>query len=182
MQPYDCGFFFTRTPALLQSTFINTAPYLAAPPSTLKTIPSPLNIGLENSRRFRALPVYATLVAYGSSGYRDLVTRLVLHARGIARHIYNHPAYDLLPASEEDEDEDAVIGKVFIVVLFRAKAEKLNKVLKERINKGGKMYVSGTMWDGREAVRIAVGNWRVGAGVEGWEVVREVLENVLVEE
>lgn len=69
-----------------------------------------------------------------------------------------------------------------MVVLFRAKEERVNKSLKERINGTGKIYVSGTMWDGREAVRVAVGNWRVGEGEEGWRVVEEVLEEVLVEE
>lgn len=68
-----------------------------------------------------------------------------------------------------------------MVVLFRAREERVNKVLKERINASRRMYVSGTMWDGREAVRIAVGNWRVSAEEEGCEVVKEVLEEVLEE-
>ncbi|RPB08651.1 PLP-dependent transferase [Morchella conica CCBAS932] len=174
--PYDCGFFFTRDPALLTSTFLNAAPYLSSPPiSTPAAIPSPLNIGLENSRRFRALPVYATLHAYGSTGYKILVTRLVTHARGIARFIYRHPAYELLPAGAGGEEE--AVGRVFVVVLFRAREERVNKRLKERINSDGRMYVSGTMWEGREAVRCAVGNWRVCT--EGWGLVEEVLEGVI---
>lgn len=67
-----------------------------------------------------------------------------------------------------------------MIVLFRAKEERVNKSLKERINATGKIYVSGTIWDGREAVRIAVGNWRVEDGEQGWEVVKEVLKEVLV--
>lgn len=67
-----------------------------------------------------------------------------------------------------------------MVVLFRAKEERVNKSLRESINARGKIYVSGTMWDGREAVRLAVGNWRVEEGDQGWEVVREVLDEVLV--
>lgn len=69
------------------------------------------------------------------------------------------------------------MGRVFVVVLFRAREERVNKQLKERINSDGRMYVSGTMWEGREAVRCAVGNWRVCA--EGWELVEEVLEGVV---
>lgn len=107
------------------------------------------------------------------------MTRLVLHARGIARHIHRHPAYELLPVEKDAEDEETLIRKVFMVVLFRAKEEKINKSLKESINATGKIYVSGTMWDGREAVRVAVGNWRIEDGEQGWEVVREVLEEVL---
>lgn len=108
------------------------------------------------------------------------MTRLILHARGIARYIQRHPAYELLPVEKEDEDEETTIRKVFMVVLFRAKEEKVNKSLKESINATGKIYVSGTMWDGREAVRVAVGNWRVEEGEQGWAAVRDVLEEILV--
>ncbi|KAI5838393.1 pyridoxal phosphate-dependent transferase [Morchella snyderi] len=173
--PYDCGFFFTRDPALLTSTFLNSAPYLSSPPTAAPAeIASPLNIGLENSRRFRALPVYATLHSYGSSGYQELIIRLVTHARGIARFIYRHAAYELLPAGARDEEE--AVARVSVVVLFRAREERLNKQLKERINGDGRMYVSGTMWEGREAVRCAVGNWRIFT--VDWRLVEEVLEGV----
>jgi glutamate/tyrosine decarboxylase-like PLP-dependent enzyme len=158
---------------------MNAAPYLAAPPST-SNIPSPLNIHLENSRRFRALPVYATLSAYGASGYKQLVRRLILHAREIARVIYRHPAYELLPILEDGTEEEAV-NSVFMVVLFRAKDEFQNHLLRERINDTGKMYVSATVWEGLPAIRVAVGNWRVSGnktGSDGWGVVEEVLQMV----
>ena len=177
-QPYDSGFFFTRTSELLHQNFMNTAPYLAGAPAA-SAVPSPLNVHLENSRRFRALPVYATLVAYGAGGYRTLVRNVILHARQIARFVHRHPAYDLLPAEEGGEDE--VVGRVFTVVLFRAKDEWQNQLLRERINDTGRMYVSATVWEGRPAVRLAVTNWRAGAekkGSEGWGVVEEVLEVV----
>lgn len=77
------------------------------------------------------------------------------------------------------------------MVLFRAKDNSLNKILKERINFGrgdkdesGGMYVSGTVWDGKPAVRIAVCNWRVEVredGVGGWGGVRDVLDGVVLE-
>ena len=71
-----------------------------------------------------------------------------------------------------------------MVVLFRAKDEGLNEQLKERINATGKMYVSGTMWQGKKAVRCAVSNWRVGGekaapGGGGWRVVEHVLQEVV---
>ncbi|KAI5818400.1 pyridoxal phosphate-dependent transferase [Pyronema omphalodes] len=177
--PYDSGFFFCRSPEILQQNMMNAAPYLAAPPST-SNIPSPLNIHLENSRRFRALPVYATLSAYGASGYKQLVRRLILHAREIARVIYRHPAYELLPIIEDGTEEEAV-NSVFMVVLFRAKDEFQNHLLRERINDTGKMYVSATVWEGIPAIRVAVGNWRVSGnktGSDGWGVVEEVLQMV----
>jgi hypothetical protein len=35
-------------------------------------IPSPLFVNIENSRRFRALPVYASLLSLGKEGYQSL--------------------------------------------------------------------------------------------------------------
>lgn len=160
--------------------FMNTAAYLAAPgPVHAGDVPSPLNTHLENSRRFRALPIYATLTAYGSNGYKNMVRRLVIHARQIALFIYRHPAYELLPLEEGSEAE--VINRVFMVVLFRSKDQWQNQLLRERINDTGRMYVTATVWDGVPAVRCAVGNWRAGPdkkGSEGWGVVEEVLELV----
>ncbi|TGZ82969.1 PLP-dependent transferase [Ascodesmis nigricans] len=186
--PYDCGFFFTRDPIYLQHTFINMAPYLSSGSTNPNDIPSPLNIQMENSRRFRALPVYATLAAYGVPGYRNFMRRCILHARAIARYIGTSIDYELLPdQAAEFEDltsKDALearLGKTFMVVLFRAKDEKLNEMLKERINETGKMYVSGTVWEGKKAVRCAVGNWRVRGerdGEGGWGVAVDVLEQV----
>lgn len=79
------------------------------------------------------------------------------------------------------------------MVLFRAKDDTRNKTLKERLNSGTKgqkdasseMYVSGTVWDGKPAVRIAVCNWRVDRGEDGaggWGGVGDVLDRVAEEE
>lgn len=69
--PYDCGFFFCRHKDLLQQVLHNpNAAYLNFNASGAARIASPLDAGIENSRRFRGLPVYASLMAYGRRGYR----------------------------------------------------------------------------------------------------------------
>ncbi|KAI5797645.1 pyridoxal phosphate-dependent transferase [Geopyxis carbonaria] len=182
--PYDCGFFFARDAGALTAAFTNgAAPYLAAGggagagagDADGERVESPLNTHLENSQRFRALPVYATLTAYGAAGYGELVGRLVAHARGIAGIVAGIPELELLP-------EGAGVAEVFVVVLFRARDEAVNRGLRERINAAGGMYVSPAMWGGRSAVRCAVGNWRVAAsegGEGGWGGVRGVLEGAV---
>ncbi|PHH83190.1 hypothetical protein CDD83_3037 [Cordyceps sp. RAO-2017] len=152
--PYDCGMFFTRSASVLQSVCMNpNAAYLSSGHAT--DIPSPLNVGLENSRRFRALPVYVALLSEGRSGFESLVSNMVRLARRLAAFLRDSPDYELLP------DEGMDVEDVFIIVLFRAKSQALNDVLVERINDTRQMYVSGTVWDGGKAVRIAVSSWRV---------------------
>ena len=165
--PYDCGFFFSKHLALAKSVFQNAgAPYLASS-NSLDSIASPLNIGIENSRRFRALPLYASLHAYGLEGYRNMLVRQIRTARDIALGIKLHEGFQLLPIKRESTlDQSSPQGddkfeNVYIIVLFSAKDDGLNKSLVSRINKTGKIYVSGTVWDGRQAARIAVANWQV---------------------
>ncbi|KAF7304260.1 hypothetical protein HMN09_00827300 [Mycena chlorophos] len=144
--PYDCGLFFTRHLHLQQTVFQN-APF---PIPDLGAIPSAHNLGVENSRRLRGLAVYASLLAYGRGWHREVIQRQVALARRIAEYIVASPHYELLPTPE--------INKIFMIVLFRAKDETLNKTLVERLNQSGIIYVSGTQWAGKPAARIASWN------------------------
>ncbi|KAH8671332.1 pyridoxal-dependent decarboxylase [Xylariales sp. PMI_506] len=172
--PYDCGFFFTRRASSLLAWCQNAnAAYLAAPPSAPVVngangingaapapagpkIQSPMNMGLENSRRFRALPVYATLVCEGSERISEMVGRMVRLARGVAALVHESEDYELLPAGGQ-----ATVDDTGIVVLFRAKDEALNAKLVDTINGQGEWYVSGTEWEGRKAARLAASSWRI---------------------
>jgi glutamate/tyrosine decarboxylase-like PLP-dependent enzyme len=155
--PYDCGFFFSRHRNIADRVFQNpNAAYLATSNGP-DSIMSPLNIGIENSRRFRALPVYASLVAYGKAGYRDMLERQIALSRGIAKFIIDSEDFELLPASEAHIEER--LSNVFIIVIFRAMNEELNKELVAKIKATRKIYVSGTTWGGKPACRFAVSNW-----------------------
>ncbi|KAF2144678.1 uncharacterized protein K452DRAFT_306466 [Aplosporella prunicola CBS 121167] len=174
--PYDCGFFLSRHLPLGQQVFQNpNAAYLNVAGSDASSIPSPLNIGIENSRRFRALPVYATLAAYGRDGYRDMLERQITLARGIASLILAHDAYELLPKSSKPHDD--ILEDIYIIVLFRANDEQINNDLVRRINTTRKIYVSGTSWDGAPACRFAISNWGVDVQRD-LRIIHEVLDLV----
>lgn len=170
--PYDCGFYFTRSLDILTRICSNgNAAYLLSAATSgpseggaaAKSIPSPLNIGLENSRRFRALPVYSVLYSKGRKGLQDMYVSQVRLARSIALFVHEHDAYTLLPSSGHGNPgpKDHVQKEIGIVVLFSAKDDAKNEGLVDRINAGGEMYVTGTSWNGRKAVRLAVSTWRV---------------------
>ncbi|KAL2073304.1 hypothetical protein VTL71DRAFT_10628 [Oculimacula yallundae] len=154
--PYDCGFFLTRSSTILSSIFQNpNAAYLSAGQSS---IPSPLNNGLENSRRFRALPVYAVLLAYGRAGLAEMFARQVQLARGISKFLTESEDFELLATGPGQNGE---FDDVHIIVIFKTKNESINADLVQRINATRKMYVSGTKWDGNPACRIALSTWKV---------------------
>lgn len=173
---YDCGFFLTRHPDLQHRVFQNAnAAYLSSG-ATAPTIPSPLNIGLENSRRFRALPVYATLRAYGRSGHVDMMERHVNLARAVTSYLLNESvSYEVLSPGSTSNKE--IINRTSTIVLFRAREPDLNKVLVAKINATGRIYVSPTSWEEKPAARIAVSNWRVDVDRD-LKIIREVLESI----
>lgn len=200
--PYDCGFFFSRHKGLAQTVFGNgDAAYLAAPSvsSTVATsedhvqlpvVASPLNIGIENSRRLRALPVYASLVAYGRKGYTGMLESHIKLARKIARYLFRHEDYILLPVqhyrehsrepleAEERRIELECLASTYTIVLFRARDSAINQDLVNNIKKTGKIYVTGTKWNGLDATRIAVSNWRCDVDRD-FEIVKDVLDDLV---
>ncbi|KAF5092371.1 hypothetical protein D0Z03_002897 [Geotrichum reessii] len=162
--PYDCGFFFCRDETLLQSVFKNPgAAYLA---SVHGAPVNPLDKGIENSRRFRALPLYLTLLAYGREGYQRLVDASIKATRLIAQYIANSKTYDLLP------DDD--MSEVSTIVLFKAKSKVLNSELLTRVNSSRAIFLSGTQWNNEPAVRVAVSNWKINAESLAAQVVEEL--------
>lgn len=178
--PYDSGFFFCRHPSVSQQVFQNpNAAYLNTKNQATDTVQSPLNIGIENSRRCRGLPVYATLIAYGRDAYIDMLQRQIRFARSVAAYIWDHESFELLP-QETYTSRDEIYRYIFIIVLFRAKDKVLNEGLVQKINASRRMCVSGSVWQGRTACRIAVANWQVDVDRD-IEVVKNVLRNILTD-
>ena len=175
--PYDCGFFFSRHASIAQQVFRNpNAAYLNFGYHGLDNIQSPLNIGIENSRRFRGLPVYTTLIAYGRSGYEEMSSRQVRFARGVAAYIFHYQELELLPENRHQGTD--VTSGIFITVLFKAKDANLNAKLVEKLNAGCRIYVSGTTWNEEPATRIAVSNWQVDVERDLY-LMKNILEDLL---
>ncbi|KAK7756109.1 hypothetical protein SLS62_002052 [Diatrype stigma] len=183
--PYDNGIFFTRKASTLRSVFKNpNAAYLAGGgDGDGDRIESPLHLGIENSRRFRALPVYAALLSEGRAGMAAMVARMVRLARRVAAVIQDSEHYALLlpPSTSTSEKENhPPFADVNIIVLFRARDDALNESLAARIQATGEWYVSPTKWRGQAACRVAVASWR--ADVDGdAEVVRRSLAAIAEE-
>jgi hypothetical protein len=108
-----------------------------------------------------------------------MFARQVRLARRIAALVDEHRGYEILPVRSESGSAGASQAQTGIIVLFRAVDERVNADLAARINRSGKIMVSGTAWEGRPAVRIAVSTWMVEVERDV-RVVREVLEGALL--
>lgn len=100
-----------------------------------------------------------------------MLERQIKLARRIAKFMQQSDHFEVLPPGNALEN-------VYMVVLFRARDDSLNKGLVQRINGTRKIYVSGTQWDGKLAARFAVANWQVDVSKD-IELIADVLEGVV---
>lgn len=151
--PYDCGFAFVRETERLPRALNVGAPYL---PVVGEANPSFGFIAPENSRRARALVVWATLRAYGRDGYRAMVQRHVALAHHLAARIDAAPEFERLAEVQLN------------IVCFRARPpgvpedqlDALNRELGAALIADGRVLVGTTTYAGKVALRPAIVNWR----------------------
>lgn len=178
----------------MEPLFSSTAAYLR--PSGTK-VSHPMNMSIENSQRFRELPVWATLRAYGREGYRKIVEENCRFARTLYEwikltrpdlytvltdecslnivvfcqtHSSIKAAAGFATARTEERDDDPHDDDEWFKVLEKRNADLLNK-----INHTGVAYFSPTVWKGRPAIRAAISNWKTTVELD-WEPVRAMLE------
>ncbi|KAI8597085.1 pyridoxal phosphate-dependent transferase [Dissophora ornata] len=181
--PYDCGMFLYRQSlekSIMEPLFSSTAAYLRPSDTPFS---HPMNISIENSQRFRSLPVWATLRAYGREGYR----RIVEENCRFAKTMYDwmkHTRPDLYTVLTEECPLNIVVfaqsqkqsnGQKEEIIESNESLEKKNAALLAGINQTGVAYFSPTVWNGRPAIRAAVSNWKTTVELD-WEPVRAVLE------
>jgi glutamate/tyrosine decarboxylase-like PLP-dependent enzyme len=102
----------------------------------------------EFSRRARGFTVYAALRSLGRRGVVELVERTCAHARRFADELAELPGFELL--------NDVILNQV----LFRFESDERTDEALRRVQESGEAWLSGTVWDGRRAIRISVSNWQ----------------------
>lgn len=110
----------------------------------------------ENSRRARALPVWATLRAYGRVGYRRMVERHLALAQHLAARVDAAPELERLAEVPLN------------IVCFRAsppgvgheRLNELNTRLGDALRTDGRVFVGTTIYGGNVALRPAIVNWQ----------------------
>jgi glutamate/tyrosine decarboxylase-like PLP-dependent enzyme len=146
--PYDAAMQFTRHKKIQLKVFQNSAAYLGDPEKS----PDFFHYTPENSRRWRALPSWFTLVAYGKEGHREIVERNCALAFALGEAIKSSSAFTLL----------APVKMNVTCFTFRNNNitfEDIQKFLKI-VADDGKAFFTPTIFKGIPAIRAAVSNWQ----------------------
>jgi glutamate/tyrosine decarboxylase-like PLP-dependent enzyme len=143
--PYDSGLAFVAHPEAHRSAMRLTADYLVADPDAAR---DQMDWTPEFSRRARGFAVYAALRSLGRSGVADLIDGSCARARQFAEAIGSLQGSEVL--------NDVVLNQV----LFRFEDDTTTDALLRSVQESGEAWMSGTIWDGRSAIRLSVSNWR----------------------
>ncbi len=140
--PYDSGLVFCRDASALHAAMRGpSAAYL-----TESEVREPDQYVPEFSRRARGIEVWAALLSLGRQGLRDLLERTCAHARRFATALRGE-GHEVL--------NDVVLNQVLVSF---GSPERTRRVIEE-IQRGGVLWCSGTVWQGRTAMRISVSSW-----------------------
>ncbi len=156
-QPIECAVTLVRDAALHHAAFALSPSYLAA--STRGVIAGGIPFadrGMDLTRGFKALKVWMSFKAYGVDRFARLIEQNVRDIATLAKRIDGHPELELM----------APAAMNIICLRYRPQGmgepelNALNQELLLRIQESGIAVPSGTVLQGRYAIRVANTNHR----------------------
>ena len=145
--PYDSALVLCKDADAHRAAMTVTASYLIQDDGA-RAVRDQVDWVPEFSRRARGFAVYAALRSLGRSGLTELVERACECARRFAEGVESIPGAALV--------NDVVLNQV----LFRFATDEQTDAVLRRVQESGEVWMSGTTWDGRRAIRVSVSNWQ----------------------
>jgi glutamate/tyrosine decarboxylase-like PLP-dependent enzyme len=147
--PYDSGIVLCAHPESHRKAMTVQAEYLIQDEGA-RRVRDQVDWVPEFSRRARGFAVYAALRSLGRAGLVELVERGCAQARRFADQIVELPGIEVI--------NEVVLNQV----LFRFEDDERTDAALATVQAAGEVWLSGTTWDGRKAIRVSVSNWQTG--------------------
>ena len=154
--PYDSGIVLCAHPGAHRAALTTSASYLV---QTQGAERDPFEWTPEFSRRARGFAVWAALASLGRRGVADLVERTSAHARRFAELLGAEKGIEIL--------NEVALNQVLVRFApptggDAAATDEFTREVVRRVQREGTLWLSGTTWQGRAAMRISVSNWSTG--------------------
>ena len=147
--PYDSGLAFCAHPDVHRAAMGARASYLIHSTGGERDA---LDYNPEFSRRARGFPVYAAIRALGRTGIAALVERCCALAARFAEQLAAYDSVEVL--------NKVVLNQVLVRFLATdGDHDSHTRRVVRRIQGDGTCWLTGTSWQGKEAMRISVTNW-----------------------
>ncbi len=166
--PYDAAMQFTKHKKLQGKVFQNTAAYL----SDASVSPDFFHYTPENSRRWRALPTWFTLMAYGREGHAEIVQRNCEAAEHFGELLKQSTQFTLLAPVRLN------------IVCFTLNKEQVSSQqishFLSLVRDHGQVFFTPTVYKGRPAIRAAISNWLTDSNHmdKAFNIVQEVIKKM----
>jgi glutamate/tyrosine decarboxylase-like PLP-dependent enzyme len=157
----EAGCVLVRHPGALRDTFSHTPPYYRFDGEEEDPRVNYLELGLQNSRGFRALKVWLGLRQAGREGYGRMIGDDIRLARELHRRVEAEPrlramSRGLSISTFRYVPEDLAPGTEAVDTYLN----ELNEELLHRLKAGGEAYLSNAVIDGAFALRACIVNFR----------------------
>jgi len=165
--PLDLSAFYTRRPDILRRAFSLTPEYLrtAEDPRAVNL----MDYGVPLGRRFRALKLWFVLRRLGRQGVMEALRAHIRWAQELASWV------------DADARFERAAPVPFSVVCFRLRAsDEQNRQLLQRVNAGGRFFLSHTELKGRYVLRLAIGNLSTSREDvwEAWKLIQRTADEL----
>jgi len=173
--PLEAGCALVRDPEALRGAFSYHPPYYHFEERATNYV----DYGPQNSRGFRALKVWLALRHVGAAGYRAMISEDIRLSRALAEVVRRTPelqcktqALSITTFRYVPADLRAGLGEPAVEDYLDA----LNRELLDRLQRGGEMFVSNAVVDGRYVLRACFVNFHTS--VEDVEAVPAIVVRV----
>jgi glutamate/tyrosine decarboxylase-like PLP-dependent enzyme len=162
--PYDCAMQFTKHQQLHAEVFQNSAAYLAT-----QQFNEFFHYTPENSRRWRGLPTWFSLLAYGKKGVRNIIENNCTLAYQLGEWIKQSNHYQLLSQVHLN------------IVCFTLQPETSKQNIQQwldAVRDDGHVFFTPTVYQGKPAIRAAFSNWMTNK--DDLHIIQQTLEKFAI--
>jgi glutamate/tyrosine decarboxylase-like PLP-dependent enzyme len=161
--PLEAGCALVRDADALRAAFAYHPPYYHFDERATNYV----DYGPQNSRGFRALKVWLALRQAGASGYRRMIADDIRLSHAMAAAIRRHPDLELLTqelsiTTFRYAPRDLTAAKRPAEEIER-QLDAINRALLDRLQRGGELFVSNAVVQGRYALRACIVNFNTSA-------------------